>query len=365
MADFTQYLAFLKDPESLMTILPVVIILVFALILVVPYIRSLFKKEKPQPVEAKQAVKFEKVDFPEELRKALGSGDVSLATSRVSSLANKFLARLFRLEKAFTYDEVKKEAKVYDFPEVVELCEVLSRLNFAKDSYSDSDLQVLVSIFTKVLDSYSHVLAEDSRAGKKGFGLPKGWGKLFHFSSGGIFSSITSKLVPGRVSFSSILKKISPVMKQVQVRQLHENLLAKHPSLFSSEIGKYSSDMSPSDKGDEILRLIKLGGGELKKGNTLASSGIYNSVVYLFNTLTPKERAPLGDKVNEFYLKVLNLVGVKACYEMTDSIVKALASNEYNHARQIFHQLKYVYSRLSYSSSMEVYRKWLESTQGL
>lgn len=352
------------DLETLLLVIPIVMIVIAAVILLVSYMPPIFRRKPAPVVEVKKNVKpDERIDFPIEVKKVLSITNSDAAVRKLSLLINRFFSQLFGINRAFTYDEIKRLAKTYGFNEMLELCDMLSNLNFAKNTYSGSDLEVLGNAFEKVLDSYGYIVTDRWKEAdkKNSFSLRQLFGlKASHSSQAKKPSPV--KLSASKTTLEGIWLKSSSVSASKQ-SQLERYLLLKHPHLFGSEIKSYSSIVNIGDKLAKISKLVKLGQDFVKKGDALSSSEVYNSVVMLYNSLVPKDRKTLWNVVNEFYINVLNIAALKASYELIDNILNAINSGNQNLAKQLFHELEYIYVRLPLESSTRLYNHWLESTQ--
>ena len=363
MVDLGQYLNIFSDPDKLLFAIPVFVIMVVVIILIASYFTSTSKKEPAR--EEEKTVQPEKINFREDFNNILRVKNQEVAIRALSLLINKFFSQLFQIRRSFAYDDIRKEAEAYGFREIVELCNILQRLNFGKNAHSPDDFKELSQAFEKALNSYEYIIIEEWKQKEKK--------NLLNLRFSGSVESLLTHLKkvpfphlilpPSKITFRKLWTKLTPAIKEMQIKQLKKKLLLNYRHLFSTVMEGQANTPCVKDGKAEISRLIRLGKTEIGKANTVSASAAYNRLVSLFNALTPEEREPFGDQTFELYINIINLAGIKASGELIQKISTAVYSQKYSEARQLFYQLRYIYDRLPPEPRKVVYAQWQETIQ--
>lgn len=366
MAETAEFLISMMNSENLLIALPAMIIFLVIITLIGSYIYSSLKKKSEQKNKKEEnKEKTEKIDFRKELIKIAETKNSERNVKNLSILINKFLSKLFKIKHAFIYEDIKKEAENYGFNGLIELCDVLTKLNFSKDKYTEEDFEELKEAFEKALDSYEYVVVEEGgKVENKGF-LQKIKAKIASSNLIAIYKKIikedTNK-TPTKISFKGVWDELTPVMDELEIDQLKKKLLTQHSYLFSKEVKEYDNTTPVEDQKEEMKRLLKVGETEIRRMDTVAASAAYNSAAALFNKMSPTERKQFGNKINELYLNILNIAGIKVANKIIESISKAAETKDEKTARQLYHQLRFIYEKLPPKSGEEIYKKWATIT---
>lgn len=363
MVDLAYYVNFFTEPEKLLFVIPVFVIVVVLIILLASYFTSPSKKGPEK--KGKETIQPEKINFREDFDNILRIENPEAAIRDLSLLINKFFSQLFQIRRSFAYDEIRKEAEAYGFREIAELCNTLQNLNFGKNVHSADDFKGLSQAFKNALDSYEYIIIEGWKKKKKesplSLRLSAGVKSLLDHLNKVPLPRLN--LPPSKITFTKVWIKLTPAIKEMQLKQLEKKLLLNYRHLFSTEIEDQTNTPRSKDGQGEISRLLRLGKTEIEKANTVSASAAYNRLVSLFNSLTPEEREPFANQTLELYINIINLAALKACGELIQEINTAVSSRNYSEARQLFYQLRYIYDRLPPRPSRIVYDEWQQTIQ--
>ncbi len=344
------YLAILTDPNKLLIALPVAMMAIGLIIILAIYVAPLFKKKKVKvdtTKKEKEQRRTEKINFHQELDNINHLKNTSIATKKVSLLATKFFSHLFNMEKSFTYQEIKKEAENSGLHEIAEFCGMLSSMNFAKDTYSNSDLENLKTKFRRVLDLYEpmiEAIEEEQNTINAATRIQQNLKQFF------------AKLNSMFYTFQTI---ITHKGEGLEARQFEEHLRKNYPQLFKKDARDYTESVKKIEGNkNKVKCLIKLGYTEIKKGNITGANSIYNAITPLLKDLSLKDQEIMGDQADQLHTSTTNLMGLKVSHELIHKINSDLLSGEYSRARQLFEQLGDVYYKLPYELSTQTYKEW-------
>lgn len=360
MTEATQILRSMMESENLLIAIPIIIILLVIITLLGSYVYSSLKKKSEQKKKKEENKdKTEKIDFRKELAKLDETKNSERSVKNLSILINKFLSKLFKIKHAFMYEEIKKEAENYGFNGLIELCDVTSKLNFSKDKHTEEDFEELKNAFEKALDSYEYVVVEEGGKAGRGRFIEKLKTRISSSKLMKIYKKIIKeKTTPTKISFKGVWDELTPVMDELEIDQLKKKLLTQHSYLFSKDVKEHDNLTPGEDQKEEMKRLLKAGETEIKKWDTVEASAAYNSAANLFNKMNPSERKQFGDEINELYLNILNVAGIKVANKMIEGISKAVETKDEGTARQLYHQLRFIYERLPPKSGEEIYKRW-------
>ncbi len=344
------YTTIITDPDKLLIALPIAMMSIGLIIIIGIYVTPRFKKKKVKTELAKKEKEqkpIERINFYQELDNIDNIKNISTATKKISVLAKKFFSHLFNMERSFTYEEIKKEAENSGLYEIAEFSGMISSMNFAKDTYSNSDLESLKNKFRKVLDLYE-AMVEDSEEEQKTI---KAATRIQQN-----LKQISSKLKEMLYAFQIIIMHKG---EGLEARQFEEHLKKNYPQLFKKDAKDYKESVKKIEGNKNKIRcLIKLGYTEIKKGNTSRANGIYNAITPLLKELSMKDKEDMEDQADQLHTNTINLIGLKISQELIHKINSDLISGEYGRARQIFDQLGDVYYKLPYELSTQVYKEW-------
>ncbi len=344
------YTTILTDPDKLLIALPIAMMSIGLIIIIGIYVTPMFKKKKVKTELAKKEKEqkpIERINFYQELDNIDNIKNISTAAKKISVLAKKFFSHLFNMEHSFTYEEIKKEAENSGLYEIAEFSGMLSSMNFAKDTYSGSDLESLKSKFRKVLDLYE-AMVEDSEEEQTAI---KAATRIQEN-----LKQISSKLSDMLYAFQIIILHKG---EGLEARQFEEHLKKNYPQLFKKDAKDYKETVKKIEGNKNKIRcLIKLGYAEIKKGNTNRANGIYNAITPLLKELSLKDKEDMEEQADQLHTNIINLIGLKISQELIHKINSDLLSGEYSRARQVFDQLGDVYYNLPYELSTQIYKEW-------
>jgi len=319
------YLDYLKSTENLLLILPILVILVAIIIIFLPYITNTIKKRIQAAKAAKEEVKVEdKVDFRAEYKKIEGIKDPNKAIKNLSILINRFLSQLFNIKRAFTYEEIKKESEKQKYREIVELCKLLSELNFKKDNHTTQDFEKLSIAFKNILYIHERKIAPTTRS----------------IEPAKEFATIFTWV---RVKLKIMWYKIRDYFKKSEEKRLKKRLHMRYPHLFKAKVEE--------NKGD-ISKLITK--SESEKQKTKSAHSLYNYIPTIYENLPEEKKKLLRQEVEELYTKMLNLIALKASCEMVDGMLKAINHKRFDKTKELMAHLRYTHKRLGLKASYEL-----------
>ena len=321
------------DSNTLPIFIPVIMIIIAGLTTLVPVIKAYIKKKRSEKRQTEKRTKpRQRINFRSESAQILTLTDSDIAIRKLSSLIKQFLTQLLNIDSVLTFQETKNEAQACCFNEIAELCDMLSAMNFARDSHSRQDLIKLNDAFNNVLDLYEAIIIEDWQLGKY---MPDS--------------------APANNRF---LNRIKRIIGKIKLKQFEQKLHTTHPHLF--KIGRDDSPelMGKEDTTPEMLKLISRARIKLNKMHTQTADGIYSRILRMFRSLPASDKNILRSYIEELHANLLNAIGRKASYEIMLDIRDSINSQDYVRLEQLFQQLKYIYKNLRPDKQKEVYRRW-------
>jgi len=333
---FEAVLNIFNNTENLLIALPIMMIVISVIVILISYTRPSTKVKSTEIKEETKKKSVEKINFREELDRIAKDGDYNKGTKKLCLLANKFLSQLFEINHAFTYEEIKKEANNYGFKKIINLCDMLSILNFAKDNYSEQDFKNLTENFSSILDSYGNIISEGSQISK--LDEPNNTKSAF-----------------------SRLKDFILVRKST-ITQLEKYLKSNHPDLFKNDGINYKEEAEKiGGDNSKLVYLTRIGHRKINENKLQSANSIYETIKELSAKVSPKDKELLKNQIEGFHKSLLNLMGIKAAEEIIWKIREAVSQDKHKEAKKLFNKLKYIYYRTSFQSSIEIYKKWTSS----
>ncbi len=388
--------------EQLLLYFPIFIIGIGFLVIIITYIKNNWKtisdkfsklKIKLRPTIAPKKTKITlgekqklKIDYAKEVEKILGEKDPTKAMDKLSILVNQYFSSLFNLHYTFTYEELIDEMKKRGKEGLKEFCENLLRIEFSKNEVSKRELEGIVEDFLGIIKEYplktegllqrrffekirffnslkrfkrelQKELEKRKTVEEKVEGVVEKTGKTVYTALKGYFSPAK---VPKKVSFDALLDDVKERKKKTVLERMFYGEKPTLESFFYFIYLILRKSLVEKKKVKEIEDLIKKGERELETGNVTSAQALYDSIVFLYNSISNKDKKKIYLKISSFYNDIVDCIRFQKAMMGILQLKLALKSRKIETAQQSYSAVSKLYEELSSKYKNEVYKHFLD-----